>query len=184
MDVAISDRGDASHRAARSDRPRPRGDRFHRGADRGSGSRPALSMLIEPRLQEDRSGHAVDEFAPLPRGNATLSQPPRRFDRGEPLVDELDVPPCGIGQRLSELPRPGSFPAFLTAAIEGEADEKTLDPLVGSEPNELGDDLARLSSGEGGARMRHHAELVGHGQSHAHFPEINGRHTHLAASTL
>jgi len=184
-DAVTSDRVDASRRAESSDRQRrPGGGRCRPGADPGGGSRAVPSALIEPRLQEDRGGHAVDEFAPLFRGDATLAQPARRFDRRQALIDELDLSSRGVGERLGELARTPGLAPFLPLSIEGKTHQESVDPFGHCEPNELGDDPARLPAGQWGARMRHQAELVGHGQPHAYLPEINGRHTHPVAPTL
>jgi hypothetical protein len=181
----FSDRGAASPRGASSHhRRRPEGGPFRREGGREGDSRIVPSVLIEPRLQEDRGGHAVDEFAPFARRNTTLSQASRRFYRREAFVDQLDIAAARISERLGEAPRAGRLASFLTLAIEGETHEKPFDPFGRREPNELGDDPARLPASKCGSRMRNHAELVGHSQPDAYLSQIDGRHTHPAAPTL
>jgi hypothetical protein len=141
-------------------------------------------MLIEPRLEQHRGRDPVHEFASAPSRNAPLAQSTRRFDRREALVDELDVFSRAVGERLSEATRTGRLASLVAAAIERESDEKPLDAFLRSETNELGDQPPWIAPRERRARMRYQTELVGHGHPHPHLPEIDGCHSHPAASTL
>ena len=169
----------ATRREDRSDRPEA-----PRKVDQEGDSSGFLSMLIEPRLKQDRRGHPVDELTPPPRGNAALAQAARCFDGRPTLVDELDFPPRCIGQRLGKPAGTAGFAPFSAATIERQTHQKAVDFLRPCESNELRNEPARRPTGQRGARMRNHAELIGHGQPHAYLPEIDGRHTHPVGTTL
>jgi hypothetical protein len=152
--------------------------------DREGDSPVFLSALVQPSLQENRGGNAVHELTALSRGDGSFTKAARRLHCRQSLIDELDLSSRSIGEPLSEAARTRSFAPLLATAIERQTDEKSLDAFVPCEPNELGDEPARVATAQRRAGMRDHAELVGHGQPHAHLSEIDGCHSHLAASML
>jgi hypothetical protein len=180
-DAAFSNREGASLPVAVTRRAASSGRRVD---DQAGGSWSLLAALVEPRLQQNRRRHAVDEVTPLARRNTTLPQAPRRLDGRQALVDELDLDACCVGERLSKTSRADGFTPLSTSPVEWQPYEKAADRLRGREPNELRDDLARLPARERGTRVRDQPELIGHGQPHTYLPEIDGRYTHPVGPTL
>jgi hypothetical protein len=130
--AAAIPRGESSGRPGARRRVGPAGDSWG-----------LLSVLVEPRLQQNGRGHAVDELAPTARRNAALAQTSRRFDRRQTLIDELHLFARGIGEGLGKTARAAGFAPFFAASIERQTDEKAIDLFGLRKLNELGDDPPR-----------------------------------------
>lgn len=133
---------------------------------------------IEPGLQEHRGRGAVDSLLPPPRIRPALTEPARRFDGGEPLVDELDGEARDLGDGARKSPRLSRRISLFPAHIEGQADEEALDFLFLGDARDLGEEFFAVAGIERRPRMREHPELVRDGEANASLAVIEGGNTH------
>jgi len=61
-------------------------------------TRPALA--VQPALEQDRGCRAIDSLPSLTAVRALLAQPGMGFDRGQPLVNQLDSGARPLGELL------------------------------------------------------------------------------------
>jgi hypothetical protein len=135
-------------------------------------------MAVEPRLKKHGRRNAVDEAATVPRRDSPFAQPAGRFDRRQPLVDELDLAVRRIGKGLSEAARALGSLTLAACPIERQTDQKALDVIALGKSGELADQATLVATRERRSRVREEAELIRDGETHTHLPQIDGGHTH------
>jgi hypothetical protein len=140
--------------------------------------------VVEPSLQEDGSRCAIDEEPPFFRRHASFAQPASRFDRGEPFVHQLDVPPRGIGKRLGKAPRSPGFAPLGSAAVEGQPYQKSLDVLLASDTAELRQEPPLAIAREWRTWMSHCPELIRNRQADPNPAQIDRRDAHAPPKPL
>lgn len=164
---------------------RPAGGWCHRGGDWNlragvptAGSSDWLPALVEPCLEQHGGRDPVHEFAPLARRNATLAQPPGGFHGRQPLIDQLDLPPRRIGQRLGKPAGSLGFLALVARPIERQTHQEPFDFIGSRERDQIREQAALVAARERRSRVGNEAKLVGDRETYPYLSEINGGHTH------
>ncbi len=151
---------------------------FEAGAPEGRSRSPRAPLLsVEPRLQEDRGGGAVDALSSVAIADALLAEACPRFLGREALVDELDLDGSLGLELLGEATRPTRRRALLSAQLSGEPDQEEADPLLGSQLDQGFDGPARVAPVHERAGMCQNTELVRDGHADANLADVEGGRT-------
>src|SRR5262249_55609377 len=142
-----------------------------------------LSLRVEPALQDEGGGAAVDDLLALPSRQVGLDQRPLDGGGGEALVRGLDGHGEAAAERLDEDEDALGARADLALERERQADDDALGALAPDPVGDRGDVAAHPDARERRPRVREEPELVGDGDPDGLRADVEPEDAHARHAT-
>jgi histidyl-tRNA synthetase len=128
---------------------------------------------VEPRLKDDGGRGSVDLGLVGLGARSAVAELPRRLDRREPLVDQLDLETGRVGELLREGLGPVRGRPGVPAHLEGQTDQELGEGLLARQLGQRREQAAAVVGVDERPRVGHHPELVRNGDAATSLPEVD-----------